>query len=309
VLGWVDLPRLAALTREQAEDTVPLEEFDIEEALGTAGPAAFDLHAENKAIVFEAVAAATGEENGKRPELTEGLPADVLGALTVFDLADSLGRVIEPLSDLAGTSGGGEESLESELGIDPQRDILPWLDDEVVLAVGPVDESGIPEGALLVRPSDRASAEAAELKIIGAVEGLTGPLTRFEVDGARAHVVTAQEGSELPIAPAFGLLKDRFVIATSQEYFERVAKGADDSLGDSEGYNSVIDKGTSGSTQAQLVLDLDAIREALEQAFGLAENEDYQRDTRPHVEPFEHFGLRSARVGDLNRFRAELTVG
>lgn len=306
ILGWVDLPRLARLTAEEAEDTVPLSGIDLEETLGTSGPAAFDLHAESGALVFEAVAAATGEENAAQPELTEGLPADVLAALTYFDLGSALGQVLDPLTDLA---GGGGADLENELGLDPERDILPWLGDEVVLAVGAVSESGFPDLAVLARPSDRAAAEAGELKIIAAVEGLTGPLTRIEVDGGRAHTVTVGDGgSVIPMQPTFGLLEDRFVIASSPEYFERVAKRSDPSFGDSDAYKAVIDQSTSGATQGQVVIHIDAVREALEVAFGLDADPEYQADTLPMVEPLDHFGLRVARVGDLNRFRAELTV-
>lgn len=304
LLGWVDLPRLARLTQDEAEDISPLADLDFEEALGSSGPAAFDLHAESGSLVFEAVAAATGEENAAKPELTEGLPSDVLAALTYFDLGKALAQVVDPLSDFAEQEGG---DLEAQLGLDPQRDILPWLGDEVVLAVGPVGESGFPDLAVLVRPSDRAAAEAGELKIIGAAEALTGPLTRLEVAGARAHTVSV-DGADLPIRPTFGLLRDRFVFATSPEYYRRVAEPAQDSLGETDGYQAVIDRATSGATQGQVVIDIDAIREALETAFELKDDPEYVSDTLPKVEPLDHFGLRMARVGDLNRFRAVLTV-
>jgi len=113
---------------------------------------------------------------------------------------------------------------------------------------------------------------------------------------------------DLPVRPTFGLLKDRYVIATSPEYFERVSETADDSLGETEGYQAVIDRATSGATQGQVMIDIDAVREALETVFELKDDPEYASEILPKVEPLDHFGLRMARVGDLNRFRAVLTV-
>ena len=305
VLGWVDVPRLVALGREEAGNDV-FGGFDPWESLGTAGPAAFDLHVENQSIVFEAVATASGDQEGARPVLTEGLPAEILGALTVFDLETALGDFIEGFTEELGQESGVND-LSDELGLDPQSDILSWWGGETVLAVGPMNlDTGFPDAALIVEPSDRAAAEAAQLKLITAAEEATGPLTRHEVEGSTmVHSVSeATEG----FRPAFGLLKDRFIFATSIEYFEEVAAEASSPLSESDTYESVIDPDTSGATQAQLVLDIDKVREALENAFGLAEDEDYLRDTKPNIEPFDMLGMRAARIGDLNRFRVELTV-
>ena len=305
LLGWVDIPRLVEFGRDAAEGSAPFGDFDPWKSLGTSGPAAFDLHAENQAMVFEAVAAASGDQEAARPVLTEGLPAELLGALTLFDLKSVLGEVVESLTDELGDESGVND-FTSELGLDPQRDILSWWGGEVVLSVGAVNsDTGFPDVALLVEPSDRAAAEATELKLINAAKQSTGPLTRIEVDGARVHVISEPaEG----LRPAFGLLKDRFVFATSPEYLERVSRRSDAPLSESEAYESVIDPDTSGATQMQLVLNIDKIREALEQSFGMAEDSDYEAEVKPNIEPFDMFGMRSARIGDLNRFRVEITV-
>ena len=306
LLGWVDLPRLMDLAEEASEgQDLPFSGFDPWNSLGKAAPAAFDLHAENRAIVFESVSAATGEEKGSRPVITEGLPADLLGALTVFDLEKALGDVVESFTNELGDEAGTGD-LADELGLDPQRDILSWWGGETVLAAGPVNPAtGFPDAALIVEPSDRAAAEAGQLKLIAAAEEATGPLTRTEVEGAMVHSVSEPtEG----LQPTFGLLDDRFIFATSLEYFEKVANEGSAALSESDAYESVIDPDTSGATQTQLYLDIDKIREALEQTFDLAEDEDYARDTKPNIEPLDHFGMRAARIGDLNRVRLEITV-
>ena len=316
LLGWVDLPRIVDLAKEQTDGSdLPFSGFDPWNTLGEVSPAAFDLHAEDKAIVFEAVSAATGDEKGSRPVITEGLPTDLLGALTVFDLEKSLGDVVESFTnELGDESGFGDVS--GELGLDPQRDILSWWGGETVLAVGPMrpDPGFFPDAALIVEPSDRAAAEAGQLKLIAAAEQATGPLTRHEVNGSMVHTVSppGEPGGpsfpEVEMSPTFGLLKDRFIFATSLEYFKEVAAKDSAALSESDAYESVIDPDTSGATQAQLFLDIDKIREALERSFGMAEDEDYIRDTKPNLEPLDHFGIRSARIGDLNRFRMEITV-
>lgn len=67
LLGWVDLPRLVQLAKDATEEKeIPFTGFDPWDAIGKATPAAFDLHAENKAIVFESVAAATGRMRPSR---------------------------------------------------------------------------------------------------------------------------------------------------------------------------------------------------------------------------------------------------
>lgn len=306
LLGWLDLPRLVELAKDATEgQDIPFTGFDPWNSIGKASPAAFDLHAENQAMVFEAVSAATGDEKGSRPLITEGLPADLLGALTVFDLEKALSEVVESFTNELGDEAGYGD-VSDELGLDPQRDILSWWGGETVLAVGPVnEESGFPDAALIVEPSDRAAAEAGQLKLIAAAEEATGPLTRTEIAGSMVHTISEPtEGFQ----PAFGLLKDRFVFATSLEYFEQVAEKDSAALSESGPYESVIDPDTSGATQAQLFLDIDEIREALEQTFDLAEDEDYMRDAKPNIEPLDHFGMRAARIGDLNRIRVEITV-
>ena len=306
LLGWVDLPRLVELAKEATEgQDIPFTSWDPWNAIGKSSPAAFDLHAENQAMVFEAVSAATGEEKGSRPVITEGLPADLLGALTVFDLEKALGDVVESFTNELGDEAGTGD-LADELGLDPERDILSWWGGETVLAVGPMnDATGFPDAALIVEPSDRAAAEAGELKLIGAAEEATGPLTRHEVEGSRVHTVSeATEG----LQPAFGLLGDRFIFATSLEYLEQVATEDTEALSESDGYESVIDPDTSGATQAQLYLDVDRIREALEKTFDMDSDEDYMREARPNIEPLDRFGMRAARIGDLNRVRLEITV-
>jgi len=306
LLGWVDLPRLKDLAENAAGgQDLPFGGFDPWNTLGELSPAAFDLHAENQAIVFEAVSAATGDAKGARPVLTEGLPADLLGALTVFDLEKALGDTVESFTNELG-DGAGFGDVSEELGLDPQRDVLSWWGGETVLAVGPINgATGFPDAALIVEPTDRAAAEAGQLKLIAAAEEATGPLTRHEIDGSMVHSVSeAEEG----LRPAFGLLEDRFIFATSIEYLEEVASKDSAALSESDGYESVIDPDTSGATHAQLFLDIDQIREALEETFGMAEDPDYATDTKPNLEPLDRFGMRAARIGDLNRVRVEITV-
>lgn len=308
LLGWVDVPRLVALGQDVAEDELPFGGFDPWESLGTTGPAAFDLHAEKGSMVFEAVAAAHGDQKAARPVLTEGLPADLLGALTMFDFQSVLGEVVESLTDELGDESGVND-ITGELGLDPKRDILPWWGGEVVLAVGDVNQGeGYPDVALLVVPSDRAAAEAALPRLQRAFE-LTfavpdGGIERSERSGYTVYAVPRPEEG---LQAAFALLDDRFIFASSPEYLEEVARKADAPLSESEAYESVIDPGTSAATQSQLVLDIDKVREALEQTFGIAEDDDYVTETKPNIEPFDMLGVRAARVGDLNRFRMELT--
>ena len=279
--------------------------FPFLRGLSEDGVAAADLHAERSALVVRAVSVATGEEpGGGEPALTAALPADVLGALTLFNV----GRGVEQaLRFVAGFGGGDIDDLSVQLGLDIQADVLSWMEGELAIVAGPVPSGGeFPSFALVVEPTDTAKAAAGLDKIAGLLEDQGFPLDREDVAGASAYVVPVEF---LPgIAPAMALFEDRFVLASTIELLEQLAEDASPSLGGTEAYQSVIGEGSRTGTSFQLIVRIDPIREAIEAALAADELRDYEREAQANIEPLDTFGMFARRDGDRNRFEMKLTV-
>ncbi|MDQ3757395.1 MAG: DUF3352 domain-containing protein [Actinomycetota bacterium] len=282
LLGWIDGKDALAVLSEFVDSS----EFPLESMLQQAVPTAFDVHAANSALVMEAVARSTVEAADGKPELTEGLPAGSFGAFTVFDAKKVLG---DALRAVVGTGDDPLEEFREQTGLDLERDVLSWMGGESVLVASPAGAGqGFPDMGFVVEPTDRAAAEAALPKI----------------QDALAELRRQSEGMDV----AAGLFEDRFVIASTQAFMERLAKDATPSFGESDAYRSVLGESSSDATRTQLVLDVDAIRETLERLL-LDDDDDraqYERDTKPDVEPLDAVGFVLHRDGGFDR--AELKV-
>ena len=303
-LAWVDIKDSVGVVR----DLAGAGEIDFLEWFGEkAGPAAMDLHAEEAALVVEGVTTATNDARGQEPELTTGLPASSLAAFTLFDVGQS---VSEAIGLIGGTRGGGldiVEELERETGLDLEKDILSWMEGEVVLVAGAVPENHpFPDFALVVEPSDRAKAEAGMAKLVDLLNGHGLQLEQREVAGATAHV--SPEPLLAGIQPAMALFPDRFVLASRPEYLQELAKGDSPGLGDSEAYRSLFGDGGEEIT-GQFVALLDPIREAFETAL-LDDPEDrseYERDVKPNLEPLDAFAVIARRESGFDKVEMKLT--
>ena len=299
LLGWANTEKVLELF----DEVLPQGELDIRTLVKESGPTAFDLHTERSAVVFQGVTKATQPGVGGEPALTEGMPADSFGALTLFDLRTIVRDSLETMRKL------GEDPLadiEDETGVDIEADVLSWMGGEAVLVSAPAPGGReIPDFALVVAPDDRAAAEAGIGRVVSALEdGLGGPLDRRQVAGATAYVIPEEEEG---LQPAMALFADRFVVATTPAYLERLATGANPALGESPAYRSVLGRTQSSKTRFQLVVDIDAVREAYERIVPADERVDYDRDVRKNIEPFDSLGIVARRDGDFERVEFKLT--
>lgn len=299
MLAWVDTKEAITTLQRFTEGAA----FDFGPLLNTAGPSAFDLHTERDAVVFQGVAKATEPPGGGDPGLTKSLPADSFGALTVFDLKKALTQALGAMR----TEGFDPlAEFKKETGIDVEADVLSWMGGESVLVSAPAPGGReIPEIGLVVQPSDRGAAEAAIVRIVAALEdALGGELERRRIAGATAYVMPeGDNGMQL----AMGLFADRFVLGTTPAYVEKLATAANPGLGGSKMYESVLGKAESTPTRFQLVLDIDAIREAVEKAVSPRDRAEYDADVKPNVEPLNAVGITARRDGDFERFEMKLT--
>lgn len=283
LLGWID----GKDALEEMGRFLDGGNFPLGELLQDAAPTAFDLHAARSALVLEGVARSTTDAADGKPELTDGLPQSSYGAFTVFDVKR---LVRDGLRAALGTGGDPLAELERQTGIDLEADLLSWIGGESVLVAAPPPAGGgrIPSFGFVVEPTDRAAAEAALPKIRDALAGI----------GAAA------EG----VQPAVGLFEDRFVVASNQAFLEQLAEDSSPSFGESDVYRSVLGEASSDATRMQLVIDIDAVREAIEALFVDEDDRaEYERDTLPDVEPFDAIGIVIRGDGDFDRAEVKLT--
>jgi hypothetical protein len=305
LLGWVDGPGLANLFAGE-DDLTDGFLLGLPRGAGTGGPAAADLHAEESALVVRGVAMAPEEgTGGGEPALTAGLPAEILGALTLFDIGDGIRQAF---SAFAGFGGGPDlDDLARQTGIDIERDVLSWMEGELVVVAGTVRAGQeFPDLAVVIEPTDRAKAEAGLDKLAGLLDGEGFSLERRNIAGASAYVVPVEiaEG----IQPAMALFEDRFVLASTTGFLEALAADASPSFGDSEAYESVIGEGSRDGTSFQVVVRIDPIREAIEAALSPSERADYEQEAKANLAPLDTFGMVARRDGDRYRFEMRLTV-
>lgn len=302
VLGWVD----TAQVLDQAQDFGGFGDVAFLRDLGDAS-VAFDMHVESKAVVFQGVAAASGPDTGSDVELTRSLPASTLAALTMFDLGGSVTKAIETVT---GARGGGSDfigEIEESTGIDFDEDVLSWMKGEAVVVVGAVrDGQPFPDFALVVEPTDKAKATAGLDKIRRRMTENGLPLEERPIGDATAYVVP--EAFTAGVQPAMALFADRFVLANSPAYLGDLATAATPGLGSTDAYASLFGD-NDGGTSFQVVILLDPVREALENALlPTDERAGYEADVKPNLEPLSAFAVTVRRDGAYNRFEAKLTL-
>jgi len=292
-LAWVDNN---ALTRAAAS---PSDAQDLEAAqcFGGSSTVAADLHAEDAALVLEAVTEGPYGGQGEL-KLAKGLPADSLGAVSAFGLGDVVSRC---LPQIPGSQDFVTET-RTETGLDIQSDVLSWLKGEVTLVAGPVPAGKkVPDFALLAEPTDRPKAEAALAKLRPTLLRRGGGFQERRLGDITALVATQPD--EEGIQPAIALLSDRFVVASRPEYLGIVSKPANPGLAGS----GVFPEGSSDKTALQLVVRIDPIREAIERAMDPAEKAEYEKEAKPNLVPLGTFTLVSRREGTLDHLQVKLT--
>lgn len=302
LLAWADGAAIGELLGDIDDFGLP---FGFLPGLSQDSVTAADLHAEKSALVARGVSVATGEGSGGEPALTAALPADVLGALTLFDIGRGVEQALQFVTGFGG--GGNLDDLTEQIGIDLEEDVLSWMEGELVVVAGPVPRGGeFPSFALIVEPTDPAKAQAGLDKIAELLDDQGFPLEREDVAGTSAYVVPVEF---LPgIEPAMALFGDRFVLANSLEFLEQLAQDASPSLGGTDAYESVIGEGSRTGTSFQMIVRIDPIREAIESTVGDDDRADYEREAKANVEPLDTFGMFARRDGDRNRFEMKLTV-
>jgi hypothetical protein len=304
-VAWADGHALVELAKAQLARRGGKTNVNLS-ALPDLGSAALDLHAVSSGAVVAGLVETPGTTGGGDTKLTDGLPADSLGALSAFNLGGAFESVLG--SVLAGNPQAtrGLQQAQQSLGLDIRQDVLSWMHGETVIATGPPTTGTTPDFALLIQPTDRAKAQAAVTKIASLLEQRVGVKLdqRPGPGGSTMYVFPA--AIRPGIQPAMALLSDRFILASNTEYLTKLAKGGG-GFDSSKAFKDTLDSSKSG-TQFQLVLQLSSIRRYIETLLTGTRKAQYERDVKPWVDHLSAAGMRVRKDGKVTRFEIKATV-
>jgi hypothetical protein len=229
---------------------------------------------------------------GTSTELMSDAPADAFAAFGVADLGPSLKTLLETA---AGAFGGAAltAQVESQTGINLQRDLFSWVGDVAVYAHG--DSPATLNGAVVIGAKDDGAAAAALPKLAVAAKQNGAPVQNAKVAGADRAYQVAVPGAPGPVVIAHG--NERVVLAFGEKEAADALKPSGDTLGDSGRYDDAKDA-IDGITPALLV-DLPKVL-ALAEALGAASDQDYVK-AKPYLEQLDLLVTGSESDGDALR--------
>jgi hypothetical protein len=250
-------------------------------------------------------------------------PDDLLAALSFYDLGDLVGDALKALGKLsqfgqvnpASTNAqqvpgipqvaDALKQFEQALGVNLQKDLLPWLHGEFSIVVGPVSQPPIPDIGIVIEPTDQAALG----RTLSALRTHLGPL----VSGLGGTVRADANGFtvDIPSGPPIVVRTSaaRVVIATGADYAQRLLSPSGKTLADDTIYKAAIDG--SKPTVFQLFLRIDRVRSLVEALFKLSAPSgfgDYETNIQPVLKPLRALGIQLTVNGNEQDFRMILTV-
>jgi len=238
--------------------------------------------------------------------ITNNLPSDTLGALSLWNIGGAFDSVLGAVLQSNPVASKDLQKAEQSIGLDVRKDILSWMHGETVLAIGPPTTGPTPDFALLVHATDPAQAQAAVAKISALLTQKLGVKLdqRPGPDGSTMYIFPAP--IRTGIQPAMALLKDEFILASSTDYLTRLSKG-NGGFDGSKSFKDTLGSAESG-TQFQLVLQVNSIRQYIEGLLTGASKQKYETDIKPWVDPFSAAAMRVRKDGSVTKFEVTATV-
>lgn len=237
--GYVDFTALAAAAEAPTHPSgFSVGSFVLvaeQDALRIAGQAPFDAEAADEAT-REALAA-----QGAEPTLADWMPADAQVSAILFGVQAG----IEAAEQAAGETPDGQSFAETlngirglaalGFGIDLDADLLSLLDGEVGVALTGISADGsLPQGQLVVRPTDPDAAQRSLDRIREQLEGRGAETSEREAAGTTIVSVSLPELGELSYAVVEGVLVIGLTADDVAAALEAHAAG--ETLGASEAY-------------------------------------------------------------------------
>jgi hypothetical protein len=289
---------------------------------GGSGIVSFGLRAENQGLVLAGHSSLPASAtNGKAGtfKLLPTTPDDVLGTVSFFDLGDLVQNALKVLQrgfslqpaavrgpPVPGVSEATDalKEIERALGLNLQRDLLPWLKGELSIVIGPVTNPPIPNIGILVQPTDQAALGRtldALRKHLGTLLGSKGKV----VTDANGLTVKTAIGEQIVVRRSSG----RLVIATGTQYADRLLSSSGSTLGNDTVYKAAVDP--SKPTVFQIFVRLDRVRTLVEGFLKLSDTNgyaDYEKNIQPYVRPLQALGIQSTVDGNSQDFRLIVTI-
>ena len=293
--------------------------------------AAYWLKFQDDAIVMEATVpkaeTAVGPTENKASKIAEHIPATAVVAATSNDLGKNLKQAL----DLYRTEPSFRsviDQVDQALSLVGGEDAaVGWAGDSAVV-VDAVD--GVPEGGLIVTPTDPANAQKlftalrAFIAIGGGQQGVT--VSDEDYNGTKITIVNLGDvrklagtaNSDMQVIPlpsgnleiAYAVTDQVVVIGSGPGFVKHVLDTTPStSLASSEDYKKLVDRAGPGT--GSIFVDITAIREQAEKWIGSAGAsalDTYNTDTKPFLAPFDALFVSSSVAGDLTKSVVLITV-
>jgi hypothetical protein len=243
--------------------------------------------------------------SGDGPGAAAAVPAGSWLSVGVGDVGGSVTKAIESLGD-SGATGGMDpatllQGLQSQLGVDVQKDLLSWMGDAALFVRGTsMDELG---GALVVKSKDPEASRKAIGTLRKLLQGLdvkTGALSGAGSSGAEGFSVDV--GGPAPDGIQVAAKDDKFVVAYSKDALAD-ALGASSTLGDSEPFKTAA--GLLDGAKPSLFLDTPQVVKLLSSVAG--DDKDFQK-AKPTLDAFGPAAAGMSSGGDVTRLKIAVAV-
>ncbi|HJT38188.1 MAG TPA: DUF3352 domain-containing protein [Actinomycetota bacterium] len=317
VFAYADLSKLAGVSPALRGDILGSSALT-----GGSGIIAVSLQAQSQGIVLSGhsslPASATGTKGGTF-KILPTTPDDLLGSVSFFDLGDLVGNVLKTLNrglslqpaalgtaQVPGLSQAASvlQEIQRALGLNLQKDLLPWLKGELSIVVGPVTHPPIPDIGILIQPTDQAALGRTIKALKTHLAALLGSKGKVHSD-ASGLTITTSLGPEIVIRNA----ADRVVIATGAQYAQRLLNPSGATLANDTVYKAAIDP--SKPTVFQLFVRVDRVRTLVEGFLKLSDPNgyaDYERNVQPSLMPLQALAIQTTVSGNSQDFRLVLTI-
>jgi uncharacterized protein DUF3352 len=214
---YVDTKAIGELAA-QDPDVDPAARSVIEKFFAGGAPITAALTAQENGVTVEShvPTAALGPlgplSTGEAPDLVADAPAGTWAVVGYKDVGETLKTTIETF---AGAMGGAALSgqLESQIGINLDRDLFSWVGDLAVFVRG--DSMSTLDGALVIQASDEDAAKAAIPRLVAAAKRSGAIIQPAQIDGADTAFATPLPSGPGPVILAYG--NGRVVLAVGEE--------------------------------------------------------------------------------------------
>lgn len=189
--------------------------------------------------------------------------------------------------------------LEQELGFSIEEDIFSWMTGEyslVLIEATPPDAFSPPLGGYaLIGANDVNQARTHVEKVIGALEegGMSMPLEAQTVHGLEMNAMPSPDGK---FQGGYGFYKDYLLLAYHEDVVKAVTEANQNPLPDNANFKAVQGH-LPADNYGYLYIDFDQLQSLIEGQLGDFEQENYQKNVRPFLEPIHALGAAAGTTG------------